>query len=82
MFEHLRSSTPRAAKVHKCSWCGEDIVIGEKHHYVVGLFEGEIQNQRLHNECETAKENYYFDDPHDNEGFEEHGFKRGSTDQR
>lgn len=43
---------PVARKEHKCEWCGEAIIIGEKHFQFTGVWEGDWQNWRMHTECE------------------------------
>ena len=45
---------PTAARPHKCEWCGETILAGEKHPQFVGKWEGEFQNWRMHWECYEA----------------------------
>lgn len=42
---------PRAAKLHRCEWCLGPIVKGEKHANYKGLWEGDWQNWRMHDEC-------------------------------
>lgn len=41
----------KAAKVHRCQWCGQDIGKGDKHAYFAGKWDGEWQNWRMHSEC-------------------------------
>ena len=42
---------PVARKQHRCEWCGEAIEKGEKHAKYVGMFEGDFQSWRMHQEC-------------------------------
>ncbi len=35
---------PTARKQHRCIWCGEGILKGEKHAHFAGKWEGEFQN--------------------------------------
>lgn len=42
---------PKAAKDHRCEWCGQGILKGEKHAHFVGKWDGEFQNWRMHSEC-------------------------------
>lgn len=42
---------PVAAKEHRCEWCGETILKGERHAHYVGKWDGEFQNWRMHGEC-------------------------------
>lgn len=53
-----------ARKEHRCEYCGEKILKGEKHIKFSGVFEGEFQNWRMHDECNTAwcaTEDEYFE---------------------
>jgi len=50
-LELIREGDPVAKKEHRCIWCGETILKGEKHHQQVGRFDGELQDGRYHNEC-------------------------------
>jgi predicted nucleic acid-binding Zn-ribbon protein len=45
---------PVANKPHKCVWCGEEILKGEKHTQFKGCWQGDMQNWRMHNECNEA----------------------------
>ena len=38
-------------KTHACVWCHTRIVVGEEHQKFVGVWEGEFQNWRVHNDC-------------------------------
>lgn len=42
---------PRAAKVHRCEWCGELIEKGVIHVKFVGMFDGDFQTWRMHSNC-------------------------------
>ena len=42
---------PTARKAHRCIWCGETILVGEKHAHYTGKWEGEFQDWRMHSEC-------------------------------
>ena len=42
---------PKAAKDHRCEWCGETIPKGEVHAKYTGMWEGDFQNWRMHQEC-------------------------------
>ena len=55
---------PKAAKNHRCEWCGETIPKGEIHFQFTGVWESEWQNWRMHEEC---SEIYSLND--DGEGF-------------
>lgn len=64
---------PKARKDHKCLWCGEMILKGEIHTQFKGLWQGDWQNWRMHNECivPCGKDTDY------DEGIEEYVHKRG-----
>lgn len=47
-------SNPVAAKSHTCEWCYGIIAKGEKHVQFKGMFEGDWQNWRMHNECKVT----------------------------
>lgn len=42
---------PIAAKQHSCWWCGRQIEKGEKHYHYSGMWQGDWQDWRMHNEC-------------------------------
>lgn len=58
-------SHPVAEKSHRCIWCVERIAPGTKHFKYVGIWQGDWQNWRMHNECleshESARD-YYQDE--------------------
>jgi len=45
---------PAARREHRCQWCGEPIVKGEKHRLTVYCLDGKIVSDRLHDECHEA----------------------------
>ncbi len=45
---------PVGRKDYRCEWCGETILRGEKHTQFTGMWEGEFQNWRMHDECHEA----------------------------
>ena len=49
-----QARTPRARKPHYCAWCHVTIEVGERHFYFFGRWEGELQDWRMHLECEDA----------------------------
>lgn len=58
MSDFGNHTTPKAAKDYRCEWCGEAIPKGEKHQHYVGVWDGEWQNWRMHDECyEDATDN-------------------------
>jgi hypothetical protein len=46
-FNHIQK--PR--KSHKCVWCPEKIEVGIPHWQFIGMFEGDFQDWRCHEEC-------------------------------
>lgn len=42
---------PKAVKDYRCEWCGEPILKGEIHSQYTGVWEGDWQNWRMHQEC-------------------------------
>lgn len=55
MTYHLFSMTERkAAKPHRCIWCGELIDKGDSYLDERSVFDGSIQRMRWHPECREA----------------------------
>lgn len=52
MSDFGNSSWPVGRKDYKREWCGEPIPKGEKHYHYVGVWEGDWQNWRMHQECQ------------------------------
>ena len=52
MSEFGNATFPTARKEYRCEWCGETILKGEKHYKYAGMWEGDFQNWRMHDECE------------------------------
>ena len=54
-----------------CEWCGEMILIGQRHVSYFGDWEGEYQNWRMHTECYAcASDNFALTEgftPHEGE---------------
>ena len=79
-FTILRSATVRAAKRHRCAWCGEGIEVGDTHVHEVSIFNCNFQDHRFHHECLDA----LHDDADDNGGeveFEYQGNERPAPEQ-
>ncbi len=69
-FEVISDTTPVARKQHRCVWCGEPILKGQKHFHQVGKMYGDIQANRWHFECFDAAKLEDIEDgfiPHENE---------------
>ena len=68
----LAEAFPVARKEHRCIWCGQKILIGEKYCDRRGAFDGSIQRDRFHLECEKSSSEYFRSgedefDPYENE---------------
>ena len=50
---------PRAAKRHRCIWCGESIPVGTRYIKEFGKFEGDLQHNHWHPECRDASAEYF-----------------------
>lgn len=73
-------TTPKAAKPHRCTWCGEQILKGEVHHKWACTFEGTFSDNRLHAACFAAMQaapRSLLED-----GWERWEFKRGTHEHR
>jgi hypothetical protein len=55
-WQCLSSADRKARKSHKCIWCGEAILPGEKYVDVTGIFEGDFQNNKFHPECSATQQ--------------------------
>lgn len=77
MAETISDEWRKARKPHRCIWCGEPIAIGERYRHWRGKFEGEVQTNDWHKECDDAA-----DAEHLSEGFEVYAYARGSQDER
>ena len=59
----------KAAKIHKCCWCWQDIVKGEKHYHQIGIFNGDWNDWRMHLDChdvsDPGEEEYLCENKHD-----------------
>jgi hypothetical protein len=70
---------PVARKEHRCVWCNENILIGEKHIRADGMYDG-FQHDRWHNECRDAANRYWKEWKEDE--FMPGIFKRGTTEEK
>lgn len=50
----FRADEVRAAKEHRCAWCGETIDLGELHLSRAYMLDGDFRADRLHRECWLA----------------------------
>lgn len=65
-------TTPKAAKDHRCAWCGEDILKGTQYKRFRGRWDGDWQNWGMHIECFGE---------HDGEEFDLYAGERPATNQ-
>ena len=75
----LRVSIHKAARRHRCVYCGQHIHKGEVYTKRVYVFNGDFQSEALHNECYDAM---FLADIDPYEGFEPHSFQRGKPELR
>jgi hypothetical protein len=62
MTYHCFSKTERrAAKVHRCIWCGEPIGVGERYIAEESIYDGTFQNHHWHPECLADAEQGWVD---------------------
>lgn len=54
MTTTLSHETMTARKAHRCSWCGQDIPVGEVYSRSRVIYEGEPITNKFHLECEAA----------------------------
>ncbi len=50
----LSETTPKARKIHRCDWCGENIEIGIVYNKYTNVFCGDFQCHKMHLECRSA----------------------------
>ena len=67
----------KGRKDHRCIWCGQTIPKGESFAHYKGIWEGNWQNWRMHEECYASCDSLDYED-----GFEPYAHKRGSTEER
>ena len=61
-----------ARKPHRCIWCGEFILAGERYRDERSAYDGSMQKHRWHPECDEAGSQYFSEvdsefSPHENE---------------
>ena len=64
-YTQLRHNWHRARKEHTCVWCGETIHKGNLYDRVVGVYDGDLQDNCFHPECRLACEEYFRNNPHE-----------------
>lgn len=50
----LGETFPVARKRHRCIWCGESILPGEKYRRERSVYDGSMQDHKWHVECDAA----------------------------
>lgn len=80
-YDLLSLTRPKARKQYRCVWCWEPVLQGEVHVHEVGVFDGDFQDDRWHNECHVAADEFFHEDGGVAE-FSPGEFKRGTTDLR
>lgn len=53
-MECVAHCRPKARKVHRCYWCGEEITVGETYVQWTCLGDGGPHRVRCHDECDTV----------------------------
>lgn len=46
----LSETKPVARKEYTCIWCGEKVLKQEKHTHLIGVFDGDFNDDRYHRE--------------------------------
>lgn len=54
MSDFGKSFRPIGRKGYRCEYCYGPIPQGERHHHYQGVYDGEWQNWRMHDECWDA----------------------------
>lgn len=58
MYYLIKETFPVARKSHRCIWCGESILVGEKHRHEISKYD-ELQDFRWHLECVKAATDWF-----------------------
>jgi DNA-directed RNA polymerase subunit RPC12/RpoP len=58
-FEIETTTHPKAKKEHRCIWCGEKILVGEKYTRQKGIFDGEWQDNPWHDDCLEGADDHF-----------------------
>lgn len=75
----LEKLQPQARKNYRCIWCLELILKGDVHVYEVSIYVGNFQRHRWHTECYAAAQLNFANG--DDEEFEAHACRRGTTEE-
>lgn len=55
----LSETTPKARKEHRCIWCGEPILVGERYRCERSVYDGQMQYHKWHLECNAAANEHF-----------------------
>jgi len=76
----LSEAWRKARKTHRCWYCGEDIVPGERYHVWNGMTDGQFGTTKTHRECNEAWQSLYRDRIlMDDDGLDFGEYWRGTT---
>lgn len=59
-YQLIQETFPMARKPHRCIWCGEPILVAEKHRHEISKYD-ELQDFRWHLECDGEAAGYFAD---------------------
>jgi hypothetical protein len=59
-YVHLVTLKPKARKMHRCVWCGEQIDPGETYVLNKGVYDNRMQSTKWHAECDTAGCDWFY----------------------
>lgn len=58
-YQLMSESFPKAARNHRCIWCGETIFKGQSYRREKSIFEGNWQDHCWHIECDNDAKDYF-----------------------
>lgn len=58
MSDFYSQQQVKARKEHKCYWCGDTIMPGEKYYRVAGIYEGDFSTRKECDTCNTTVAEY------------------------
>ena len=58
-YHLMRETYPKAAKPHRCIWCGETIPKGEQYRHESSIYDGRWQDHKWHMECDEDSREYF-----------------------
>lgn len=57
----LSKTHPSARKQHRCIWCGEAILKGDKYFHEKSIYDGGFQNHKWHPECWSDSQKFFLE---------------------